>query len=89
MEQELAVANPPRSGSRLGVGKILGFIALVWGAVAAYLVWQMTKGGTFQWKYLVAAGVIAVYLTIRVVSRQLLRRKEPTDLPSPPDPGGR
>jgi hypothetical protein len=89
VEQELALANPARSGSPRGVGKVLGFIALVWGAVAGYLVWQMTKGGTFQWKYLVAAGVIAVYLTIRIASRLLLRRKEPADLPSPPDPGGR
>jgi len=88
VEQELAVANPARSGSPRGVGKVLGFIILAWGAVAGYLVWQMTKDGTFQWKYLVAAGVIAVYLTIRVVSRLLLHRKEPADLPSPPDPGG-
>jgi hypothetical protein len=87
VEQELALSKPAGIVSPRGVGKVLGFIVLVWGAVAGYLIWQMKKDGTFHWKYLVAGGVIALFLTARVVSRLLLRQRDVTDMPPPPSPG--
>jgi hypothetical protein len=83
-EQELALSKAARGAAPGAVWKTLGFIALVWGAVAGYLCWQLTRDGTFHWKYLAAAGVIALFLTARVVGRLLLRQREPIDLPPPP-----
>jgi len=89
VEMELALANPAGSGPPRSMGKVLGFIALVWGAVAGYIVWQMKKDGTFHWKYLAAGGAIALFLTVRVMSRLLPRQRNPIDLPPPPDPADR
>ncbi len=82
VEQELALETPER-GSPRSVWKVAVFIAGVWGAVGGYLVWQMTRGATFNWKYLLAAGVIALILTVRVVGRLLLHQRDVTDLPPP------
>jgi len=87
-EQELALARTVRGASSGRAWKTLGFIVLAWGAVAGYLAWQMTRGGTFHWKSLVAAGLIALFLTARVVGRLLLRQRGPEDLPTPPPPPG-
>jgi hypothetical protein len=86
--QELALkaakSSPPRS-----FGKVIAFVVVVWGAVAGYLVWQMKKDGTFHWKYLVAGGAIALFLTARVASRLFLRQRDVVDLPPPPSADGR
>jgi hypothetical protein len=89
VEQELALAAAAKGGLAGNRWKIIGFIVLVWGSVAGYIVWQLRKDGTLHWKYLVVAGVIAVILSARVVSRLLIRQKELVHLPPPPSPGDR
>jgi hypothetical protein len=80
VEHELSTAAAMHR-PRTSVWKTLGFVALIWGAVAGYLVWQMTKDSTFSWGYLIAGGVIALIVTIRVIGRIGLGLREPVDLP--------
>ena len=82
VEQELATKATIHK-PRTSVWKLLGFVALVWGAIAGYLVWQMTKDSTFSWGYLIAGGVIAIILTARIIGRISLGLREPVDLPPP------
>jgi hypothetical protein len=82
VEQELAIAAAAHKPRTSG-WKMLGFVALVWGAIAGYLVWQMTRDSTFSWGYLIAGGVIALILTARVIGRIGLGLREPVDLPPP------
>jgi hypothetical protein len=82
VEQELA-AKAAIHQRPTSLWKLLGIVALVWGAVAGYLVWQMSKDGTFSWGYLIAGGVMALILTARVIGRIGLRLREPVDLPPP------
>jgi hypothetical protein len=89
VEQELALAAAAKDGSPGRQWKVFGFIVLVWGSVAGYIVWQMKKDGTFHWKYLVVGGVISLVLSARVVSRLLIRQRELVHLPPPPSPGDR
>lgn len=83
---ELSAASGATGGGRPKVWKAVAFILLIWGIVAAYLAWRMTKDGTFSLKYLIAGGVIVLILSARVMSRLLPGRREPIDLPPPPDP---
>lgn len=82
VEQELAAKTAIQQRPR-SLWKVLGIVAVVWGALAGYVVWQMTKDGTFSWKYLIAGGVLALILTARVIGRLGLRLREPVDLPPP------
>jgi hypothetical protein len=88
VEQELALqtagSSPP--GRKW---KVLAFIIAIWGSIAGYIAWQMTKDGAFHWKYLAGAGAIATFLSYRTVSRSLLRMADPNPPPPPPDRGGR
>lgn len=82
VEQELALANgqKPKPGR---LWKTLAFAATVWGLFGAYVVWQMTRDGTFHWNYLIVGGVIVLILSARVVGRLLLKQPDITDLPPP------
>src|SRR5262245_7089217 len=82
VEQELAT-KAALHAPRTSVWKMLGFVALIWGALAGYLVWQMTKDSTFSWGYLIAGGVTATILTARVIGRIGLGLRDPVDLPPP------
>jgi len=82
VEMELAAATATQK-PRTRVWKVLGFVALIWGAIAGYLIWQMSKDSTLHWGYLVAGGVIALILTARVIGRIGLGLREPVDLPPP------
>ena len=83
VEQELALAAAAQ-GARLRIGwKSIAFIVLFWAGLVAYLVWQMTRDGTFHWGYLGAGGFIALLLTARVILKLGFRVRDPIDLPPP------
>lgn len=76
-----SAAAPPRRA-----WKLLLFVLAVWGAVGAVLVRQMTRDGPFHWKSLVGAGLVASFLSARVVFRS---HRALTPLPPPTNPGDR
>lgn len=81
MENATAVA---KQESRPGAAKAITYIVMIWSVLAVYAYWQVTRKAGIHWGTLIPCGVIACWLTARIVSRRLVRRRrEPADLPPP------
>jgi len=57
-----------------GAAKAITYLVMIWSVFAAYASYQATRKAGIHWMPLVGGGVIALWLSARIISRRLVRR---------------